>query len=383
VLTSSPTQQLDTLLELSIADFDIPDDVRRVAEQRYHDVGDWLADYYDGNAADGVIYPQGSFLLGTVVQPISNSGEYDIDLVCRRDLLKTSLTQEELKRSVGGALRAYVATSPAGSPTQDEGKRCWTLHYPLERFHMDVLPAIPDADATPNAILITDRELRNWQHSNPLDYAKWFESRMAREFAEARALLAKRMDVDDVPAWTVKTTLQRTIQALKRHRDFYFEQRPDDRAASIIITTLAARSYQGAGDLNEVLVDTTGRMAGLIERRNGVWWVPNPIREKENFADRWEGRPTRADAFFRWIEQAQSDFTGLGVDAGVDRVVAKLAKLFGEQAAKHAGSSYATALAETRDRGKLGMAVGTGMLGAVSKGKPAVPSHTFHGDPED
>lgn len=383
MLTSSPTQLLDTLLELSIADFDIPDDVRRVAEQRYRDVGDWLADYYDGNAADGVIYPQGSFLLGTVVQPISDNGEYDIDLVCRRDLLKASVTQEELKESVGTALRSYVATSPAGGPSQDEGKRCWTLNYPHEPFHMDVLPAIPDAEATSNAILITDRELRNWQHSNPLDYAKWFEGRMAREFAEARAVLAKRMDVDDVPAWNVKTTLQRTVQALKRHRDFYFEQRPDERPASIIITTLAARAYEGAGDLNEILVDTTGRMAGLIERRDGVWWVPNPIREKENFADRWEGHPTRAEAFFRWIEQAHEDFAGLGVDAGVDRVVGKLAKSFGERAAKHAGSSYATGLSETRDRGKLGMAAGTGMLGAASSSKPSVPRHTFHGDPED
>jgi hypothetical protein len=206
---------------------------------------------------------------------------------------------------------------------------------------------------------------------------------MAREFAEARAVLAKRMDVDDVPAWNVKTTLQRTVQALKRHRDFYFEQRPDDRPASIIITTLAARAYDGAGDLADVLVDTTSRMPGLIERRDGVWWVPNPVREKENFADRWDGHPTRAEAFFRWIEQAQEDFAGFGVDAGVDRVVRKLAKSFGERAAKHAGSSYATSLSETRDRGKLGMAAGSGMLGAVPKGKPSIPRHTFHGDPED
>jgi hypothetical protein len=381
VLTSSPTQLLETLLELSIADFDIPDDVRRLAEQRYRHVGDWLADYYDGNAADGVIYPQGSFLLGTVVQPITESGEYDIDLVCRRDLLKESTTQAQLKESVGSALGAYVGTSPAGTPNQNEGKRCWTLNYPSEPFHMDVLPAIPDADATPNAILITDRELRNWQHSNPLDYATWFEKRMAREFSEARAVLAKRMDVDDVPAWTVKTTLQRTVQALKRHRDFYFEQRPDDRAASIIITTLAARAFEGAGELNEVLVDTTSRMAGLIERRDGVWWVPNPIREKENFADRWEGHPNRAEAFFRWIEQAHEDFAGFGVDAGVDRVVRKLANSFGERAAKHAGSSYATSLSDARDRGKLGMAAGSGMLGAASSSKQAIPSHTFHGDP--
>jgi hypothetical protein len=68
---------------------------------------------------------------------------------------------------------------------------------------------------------------------------------MEREFAETRSVLAKQMDVEEVPDWYVKTTLQRTVQALKRHRNIYFVDGPENRPASIIITTLAARAYCG------------------------------------------------------------------------------------------------------------------------------------------
>ena len=84
---------------------------------------------------------------------------------------------------------------------------------------MDVLPAIPNAEAAPNAIWLTDRDLRLWQPSNPIDYADWFHARMRQDFLREHEFLAKSMDVVDVPSWQVKTPLQRTVQALKRHRD--------------------------------------------------------------------------------------------------------------------------------------------------------------------
>ena len=35
-------------------------------------------------------------------------------------------------------------------------RRCWTLGYPDHGFHLDVLPAIPDAELPPTGILLTD-----------------------------------------------------------------------------------------------------------------------------------------------------------------------------------------------------------------------------------
>lgn len=279
---------------------------------------------------------------------------------------------------MGGGLASYVAARPGGNPTRSEGKRCWTLEYPLEPFHIDVLPALPNVAGAENAILLTDKALREWQHSNPIDYASWFHRRMREEFIQLREAIAKAMVVSDVPAWRVKTTLQQTVQALKRHRDLFFAQSPKDRPASIIITTLAAQAYATGGTLYEVLVDVTSKMPGLVERRNGVYWVANPVQPDENFADRWRAHPGREQRFFEWLEQAQLDFTGYGSELGVDRVLEKISLAFGEGPAKRAGEAVGSSVALAREAGLLSMGAGTGLLSAA--GRRPVLQHTFHGD---
>ena len=49
---------------------------------------------------------------------------------------------------------------------------------------MDVLPAIPYADALPNGISITDESYSRRVPSNPVDFATWFSSRMVEEMQE-------------------------------------------------------------------------------------------------------------------------------------------------------------------------------------------------------
>jgi len=377
VLLTDHDSQLDELLGTSIAAFDIPDAVYSRAVARYENAASWLSDRWPGGGSGGLIYPQGSIRLGTMVSPINPKDEYDIDLVCRRDIAKESTSQEALKTDVGDGLAAYVTSRPEGLPSRREGKRCWTLDYPRDPFHMDVLPALPDLDGVPNAILLTDKELRAWQRSNPIDYAAWFSRKQEYELTRLREALAKRMDVEHAPPSQMKTTLQRTVQALKRHRDIYFARSSEDGPASIIITTLAAMAYNGNGTLYELLVDVTAQMPLLVERRNGVYWISNPVQDKENFADRWRGRPERAERFFRWIEQAHSDFAGLGAERGVDQVLEKMARSFGEEPAKRAGDALGTRLADAREAGRLGIGA-AGLLGRPRR-RP-IPPHTFHGD---
>jgi hypothetical protein len=380
MITSDPTVQLEQLVASSIAEFDVPLDVYERAVARYEALGEWLADHWSGHAAGGAVYPQGSIRLGTMVAPITPGAEYDVDLVCRRDLAKKSTTQQELKADVGTGVAAFVASGPDGAPTRSEGKRCWTLDYPGEPFHMDVLPAVPDVDAQPNGILLTDRELIHWQPSNPLDFADWFYAQMAGELREVRDVLAKQMDVEDVPAWYVKTTLQRTVQALKRHRDLFFADAAEDRPASIIITTLAARAYTGTGTLYEVLVDVTKKMPTIVEHETGIWVVRNPVQPRENFADRWRSKPGSDEHFFRWIHQAGLDFAGFGEERGIDTVLTKIGRSFGEEPKRAVAGKYGVGMREAREAGKLGTAAGTGMLGAVAAKSPPVRDHVFHGD---
>ena len=373
-------RQLDQLLDVAIASFDIPDRLYELAVNRYEDVGQWLSGRAEQRGTTGDVYPQGSFRLGTVVRPIGPKDQYDIDMVYRRDVSKNSISQAELKEDAGDDLREYVLHCHEGLPALKEGKRCWTLVYPSDPFHMDVLPAVPDLNGNENSILLTDFSLREWQHSNPIGYSQWFRGRMADEFIRLRkeaALNMAAMDVEEVPEWRVKTTLQRTVQALKRHRDLYFQQRLDHRPTSIIITTLAAKSYEGSGTLYDVITRVTQDMPRHIEKLNGTYWVANPVQPEENFADRWGGDPALATSFFEWVEQAHTDFRGFAAKPGVDRSLELIGKGLGEGAAEAAGSAFGERFAAASRIGQLGLGSATGLL-TTSASRPA-PRHTFHG----
>jgi len=379
---ATPTrgEQLDQFLGTAIEQLDISPADNERALGYYHDLGTFLADHWADCTAGGCIYPQGSMRLGTVTRVIHRNDEYDLDAVCRRDLDKMSISQAGLKEEVGDALDLFVKSEPDGLPSRDEGKRCWTLHYLGQPFHLDILPSLPDPDEEPNGIILTDTTLWKWQHSNPIDYADWFYLRMKTEWEHRRAIYAETrdMDVAAVPQWAVKTTLQRSVQALKRHRDIFFAEDLEDRAASIIITTLAAKAYRGQGRLYEVLGDIVGKMPELVEYENGSYAVYNPVQQEENFADRWQKHPRRAKRFFEWMAQAKADFAQVSSDLGLDRVHDAAVSALGERPARRAAEAIGSGLFENRKAGRLGMLAATGTL-AVGAGRTG-GKHTFHGD---
>ena len=82
-------QQFSSVLEEVAAALDIPENYYELAVKRYESIGEWLE--REGSIVaqyNPLIYPQGSFLLGTVTRPISEKDEYDLDLVSELNLLK-------------------------------------------------------------------------------------------------------------------------------------------------------------------------------------------------------------------------------------------------------------------------------------------------------
>lgn len=296
---------INELLEQNATALDIPEYIADEAVLRYEAVADWLAEQDSPlREYSPEIYPQGSFRLGTPIRPLGRGAEFDIDIVCRLAIPKDRTTQRELKRLVGDRLRADEDLAKI----LKEKRRCWTLSYP-QKFHLDVLPAIPDPEATEESILLTDKELTRWQHSNPIGYADWFFGCMPAVLEEERSRLAKTtgVDIEEVPRWRVRTPLQRAIQLLKRHRDLRFKSDDVNRPASILITTLAAQAYEQERDLYSALLGAARTMGSLIENRNGTWWVANPAHPEENFADKWNESPEEKDFFLRWLRTVQTD----------------------------------------------------------------------------
>lgn len=379
MMFESPEELMSALLLGTVQELDIPPDLYRLAEARYKDVGQWLS-WHAGTGPAWDIYPQGSFRLGTVVRPLVGNGEYDIDLVCLRHVAKENIAQAQLKADVGVTLTAYVHHRRPDSPTgPSAGKRCWTLTYP--GFHMDVLPSIPDPDGSRTGILITDREVRFWQPSDPIGYSAWFRGRMAIEFARKRAELAavrKAAKVEDIPEWEVKTTLQRAVQVFKCHRDLYFAHDLDNRPPSIILTTLAAHAYRGAGDLFTCVLDMARLMPSFVEDTAAGWRVGNPVQPAENFADRWSAAPSKAKKFFAWLDDLQRDLGEAASGGGLDNVVARLSASFGGEPVGKAAMQFGEAARKDSETGKLGMVAGTGMLARNSG--TTVRKHDFFGE---
>ena len=336
------------ILEEIARTIDIPDSAYENAERRYKDLGAWFArSEARCSGFDPHIHAQGSFRLGTVNRPIGDEEAYDLDLSCklRQGISKTTHTQEQVKTLVGDDVKSYRKARHIDKPAQEK-HRCWRLEYADDlSFHIDIVPCIPEEHARQllieTAIIrarssdealsktiaelsvnITDNRLLgyriltpDWQLSNPEGYARWFEARMslARAYLETLKREFKAAKIDEIPAFKWKTPLQRCVQMFKRHRDIMFADNPDVKPISIIITTLAARAYQGETDLWEATRNLLDKMGGLINPQTPR--VPNPVNPAEDFADKWstpEGRANRLEENFRaWLTQAQTDFETL------------------------------------------------------------------------
>lgn len=342
-MTPTITKQAETYLETLAKALEIPPSRYEQAEKSYKSLGDWLhRDDSTVSHLDPDVFVQGSFRLGTVIKPLSNDEEYDVDCACSlKDLGKSNLSQAQLKELLGDEIKLY-RKSKGITKKVHEGRRCWRLDYADgAQFHMDIVPAIPngddqrrllearnlDAAFAETAIAITDNEVLpqyfeitdDWPRSNPRGYAEWFKSRMGEVFKRRRAQVFNEMraegataSVEDIPTYRVRTPLQSAIMILKRHRDTMFADDPTNKPISIIISTLAAHAYQGEETIGHALLSILTRMGDAIEYDGQKYIIKNPTDALENFADKWETHPERADAFFTWLEQAREDFANAG-----------------------------------------------------------------------
>jgi hypothetical protein len=329
---SNFTKEAAVVIEGLVEALDVPDHIFDSANKSYKSVCSWLERSESRFAKSSIsAYIQGSFRLGTPIRPIGANLDYDLDVVFEFERSKNECTQKKLHDDLGFELTLYSKRYNMEEPSS--WQRCWTLNYSDDaRFHMDVLPAVPDGvrqlelrkslsiplEYAEKSISITDKTHKNysqysydWPSSNPNGYADWFYDRMKLAFDELRKsmmLSEGRSDVTEIPSFRIKTPLQNVIKILKRHRDVSFLENKEKRPASIIITTLAAHAYQQERDIAVALLNILDSMDKFVNHINGVYWVPNPSDPRENFADAWNSDQSKRIAFFDWLEIARSDF---------------------------------------------------------------------------
>lgn len=407
MLANEQKEQFSDILEALGQTLDISKEQHDAAVTSYTFVGEWLSDSTSILAPyKPEILPQGSFMLGTMIKPIGEDDELDIDLVCRLEGKQANWTQADVKRIVGERLVAHGTLQRLLK--RPDGRRCWTLEYAdSAKFHMDVLPSLvssgyvvlmermfsassPDFERL--AIRITDNKEPNyrteimpegWPKSNPFGYGIWFENKAKLAGREIRLMSEA---VRPVPKYQkAKLPLQRVIQILKRHRDMMFNG-DEDKPISIIITTLAARAYNKESDIINALLNISSQIPQMIEERYSpkhgkvIKWIPNPVNPEENFADKWAepGGERKEVNFYKWIGQVQSDIHEIISKQQVSLVMEAMKKPFGENMVKKTFVNYGDNLLKLRESGQMKMAAGTAMLGTV--GRTDVPQHKPFGN---
>jgi len=395
-------KQATDILSILSAELDISEAKYQEAEDRYMAIGRWLK-RPDSRVQDysPEIYVQGSFRLGTVIKPVSEGGEYDIDSVCKLEMTEAECSQKELKQLVGNEIIEYAKAQGIKKPVE-EGRRCWTVKYTDEsRFHMDILPAIPNSESfrlllekqrvssdwTDDAIGITDNTLPNyadrnakWSVSNPKGYADWFKTQMSVAssaiYQKSAILMEKYPSVEDVPSFRLKTPLQQVVQVLKYHRDLMYGD-DSDKPISIIITTLAAHAYDNEEDMIDSLLNVVNNMSRFIKDRGGVRCIENPTNPLENFADKWPQHPNREKKFFEWHAAIRSCVQELVAGtSGLDSFSESITKIAGEHVSNRVMTHYGNSVREARKKKFLKVSKGTATLGAIGT---TVKDHTFYG----
>lgn len=155
--------------------------------------------------------------------------------------------------------------------------------------------------------------------------------RLANRLLLKRAATESVASIDELSTYRWKTPLQRSVQILKRHRDIEFQDDPNSKPASVILTTLAAQAYNGEDDVPTALGSILDRMGDyVLDKRPRV---PNPVNPAEDFADRWCTEVGRClgleDRFWAWLEQAKADFTNLKQSRDPGFIVRKASQQYG------------------------------------------------------
>ncbi len=382
--------ELAGALERVCQALELTDTQGKLAEGHYGAVGEWLAGSDDPLLQGVTIYVQGSTALGTTVRPFGRD-EHDVDLVCLVPELGLHVPPAFLKARIGDRLRQ----NGRYSSMLEEKPRCWRLNY-VGEFHMDITPAITNPSCDRGGELVPDKKLRAWKPTNPRGYRALFEAQaklqprmrlLKGDLAEDRSA---QTSVEPYPSpMATKGVLRRAVQLAKRNRDVHFAKSNTGLAPiSVIITTLAARSYaycvtgfEFDSEL-DLLQSIIRFMPVFIEEQpapGGVHWrIPNETTAGENFAEKWNTEPALATAFFEWHSRFADDLDKLVSLAGLDQLTKSLTESFGDKPARAAMDALTGAVSGARTSGRLTVAPSVGLTVGTGVGSP-VRRNTFYG----
>ena len=374
---ATKADELTFLLQEIVKDLQIPPSTDEAVRQHYRAIGSHLADAPEVEECSPSLFTQGSYRLGTTVRPVRRD-EFDLDFVVEL----AQISPAETSRDVYGRVLSALQSSGVYRSRLTKLPRCIRVNY-ASSFHIDVVPAIPDANSATGGILIPTHSGAEWgwASTDPRGYIRWFESQSVEPRMRNRMMEAK---IEPLPSNDSKTSLQLGVQLIKRYQDKHVA---DDelRTPSILVTTVAARAFDGSAPLLRTVDKIVSTLVSLANQSPAPI-VPNPTIATENIARKWGENPDVYRAFGAWTEELRTDWALLLSDLlGVDRIRDHLAKMFGDQPTEAAVRAYAAMQRARAGTNELRTSRRTGVLGGSAAAAGAMiknRGHTFYGDEE-
>ncbi len=384
MIPKTPTELKTGLLKAAVESLSIPPGMYEKAVERYEAVTAFLDKPGTRVAAwHPSQFIQGSAALGLAIRPLGKD-DFDFDISCEVTP-PPAHTSKQVRDNVEQRLREDANYSRM---LNTEKTRCLRLDYAdAEKFHLDIVVARVARwlSNTGTAVQVPDKAAETWVGSDPRSYITWFKKRQTvTQRSLALSSFSNVAKGETAPAPTQpkaneKVPLQWVIQVMKRHRDLMFQgARSADAPISAIITTLAAKAYQGENDILEELNNITARMPDQFDD-DARTIVLNPVLTTENFADKWPRNPHRRDAFFEWHARFAKD---LQVFIQTDKLISigsALEALLGDKPKAEAFARHAGVLKSMQDNNTLGVVTSTATLASTLSGARAMPVHTNFG----
>lgn len=376
-------------LESVGCELDLTDAERELARIRYEAVGEWLAASNHPWMQGAEIAVHGSIALGTINRPVGRD-EFDVDAMSHLPAVPREAPPAQVKQVVGARLREHGRYAPL----LEELPRCWRLNYSNE-FHLDITPSTSHPTDPPPALIVPDKRLQSWTPSNPHGFRDQFEARaqLVPQFTSVLTKDARAAAVADFPIFSgPRGILRRSIQLMKRHRDLMFQSSEirELRPISIIITTLAAYSYESAvssrsydSDYDLLLQVIAGMPSFINIRPDGtrrLYWVKNETVDGENFAEKWNHDARLPNAFLRWHRAVLAAIEELDGIEGLDELAKSTSAHFGSLESSRALDTLSRRMETARRDRSLGVSPSRALSVGVSAAVP-IPRNTFFGRP--
>ena len=367
---------ISQLLRDTVAELDIPPDLRAAATREYRRAGNWLAAHADGDVG-WVVYPQVRSPSTPWWRPRAPTRSTSHCQPPRTTSPPPLRRSEARRRWRTGQLHRRGPPSYPKARSARRTRSLPALPRPLAAFPPRRAPGhprrpTPTASSSPTANSASGSAPTRSRSPPGSGLQPRPVPHQARPLGRGGAHCAA-----GDPRVGGQHDPHRVVQVLKLHRNEHFRAELDPGRRRSSSRPSPPSAYRGEQSLDDAMLQTVELMPQDVTRTPTGLWVRNPVEPRENFADRWREHPELARHFFAGSTVSATTCATRRLSAASTRSQRDCRSSFGAQPVEKAVGRLGDAYRRTREAGALTLAPASGLL--TTGPGVRVRNHGFYG----